>query len=56
MLPTGSIRNYTGYYINNVTTYPEWQGDPRNIIFTRTGSSHRLDTMAETGAHRHQEI
>ena len=39
----GLVSGFTGHHINNVASFPEWQGDPRNITFVRTGSIHMND-------------
>jgi hypothetical protein len=33
LLSTGKISGFTGHHINNVAQFPEWAGDPRNIVF-----------------------
>ena len=30
---TGKVKGYTGHHINNAASAPEWEGDPRNIVF-----------------------
>ena len=37
ILRSGQITGYTGHHINNVEDYPDWAGDPRNIIFLANG-------------------
>lgn len=34
---TGRIVGFTGHHINNSASAPEWQGDPRNIVFPSNG-------------------
>ena len=37
LLETGKVTGYTGHHINNAASAPEWQGDPRNIVFLTNG-------------------
>lgn len=37
VLQRGEIAGYTGQHINNVDDYPNWAGDPRNIVFLAHG-------------------
>jgi hypothetical protein len=32
-----SKAGFTGHHINNVSDYPAWAGDPRNIVFLSNG-------------------
>ena len=46
---TGQVRGYTGHHINNVADYPDWTGDPRNIVFLRRGSGQEHVVIGHEG-------
>jgi hypothetical protein len=55
-----SNAGYTGHHINNVSDFPELQGDPRNIIFLQNANhpsgidEHLLSNEGHRGNHDNQ--
>ncbi|WP_276606684.1 hypothetical protein [Lampropedia aestuarii] len=54
---TMSGAGFTGHHINNVSKYPAWAGDPRNIIFLSNnpnGGDHLNSNQGHRGAWSNQ--
>jgi hypothetical protein len=52
LFATGEVEGFTGHHINRVEDFPEWAGDPRNIVFlsnTPGGGDHLYSPQGHRG-------